>query len=169
MRKLLILLLCISSNLASAGETDKLLKVRNLYYQATENKKNLEEFENLLINVKDPDNTILGDIGMSFMLKAKYAWLPNYKMSYFNKGKDFLESAISNDPQNLELIFMRFCVQSNAPGFLFYSNNLRSDKAFILNTFNSIKDNDLKLRIINYMIEEKTDLTQSEINMLTKK
>ena len=121
-----------------------------------------------MVNFRNPDNTIFGYIGMSFMLKAKYAWLPNYKMEYFTKGKNFLESAISNDPNNVELKFMRFCVQNDTPSFLFYKRNLESDKSYIFKSFSSILDNDLKLRISNYMKVEKVQLTQAELNTLSR-
>ena len=166
MRTALIILLLILHNIALAGKPEDLLEVRKFYYLATESEKHLGEFDALLIKFQNPDNTILGYIGMSFMLRAKYAWLPNNKLSYFNQGKKYLESAIAKDPKNLELIFMRFCVQSNAPGFLFYSSNINSDKQFILKAFNSNLDEDLKLRIVNYMKEEKTELSPEEMNLL---
>ena len=168
MKPLLFLLLFISSSLTGFAKGDDLLEVRKSYYLAVESEANLKAFENILINYNNPDNTILGYIGMSFMLKAKYAWLPNYKMEYFTKGKNFLESAISNDPNNIELKFMRFCTQNNTPGFLLYKNNLASDKSYIIKSFSAILDNDLKLRISNYMLEEKIQLTDTDLKTLNK-
>ena len=122
----------------------------------------------MLINFNNPDNTILGYIGMSFMLKAKYAWLPNDKWEYFNKGKKFLESAISKDPNNIELKFMRFCIQNNTPSFLRYNKNLETDKWHIFKSFSGILDDDLKFRISNYMLVEKVKLTEAELKTLSK-
>ena len=95
MKIFLLILIFALPNLASFAKGDDMLEVRKAYYLAVDNEQSLKAFENLLINFKNPDNTILGYIGMSFMLKAKYAWLPNNKWEYFNKGKKFLESAIS--------------------------------------------------------------------------
>ena len=168
MKPLLFLLLFISSSHTVFAKNDDLIKVRKSYYLAVESEENLKAFENILINFNNPNNTILGYIGMSFMLKAKYAWLPNYKMEYFNKGKNFLESAISGDPNNVELKFMRFCIQNNTPSFLLYKKNLASDKSYIFKSFSAILDNDLKLRILKYMFEEKIQLTVAEIKTLNK-
>ena len=168
MKPLLFLLLFISSSHTGFAKEADLLEVRKSYYLAVESEVNLKAFENILINYNNPDNTILGYIGMSFMLKAKYAWLPNYKMEYFNKGKNFLESAISNDPNNIELKFMRFCTQNNTPSFLLYKNNLASDKWYIIKSFSAILDNDLKLRISNYMLEENIQLTETDLKILNK-
>ena len=168
MKTVLFLLLFVSPNFIVFSKGDDLIKVRESYYLAVEGEENLKAFENILINYSNPDNTILGYIGMSFMLKAKYAWLPNYKMEYFNKGKNFLESAISGDPNNVELKFMRFCIQNNTPSFLLYKKNLASDKSYIFKSFSAILDNDLKLRISKYMFEEKVQLTAAEIKTLNK-
>jgi hypothetical protein len=168
MKLLLFLLLFISVNPPVFAKGDDLIKVRKSYYLAVESEENLKEFENILINFSNPNNTILGYIGMSFMLKAKYAWLPNDKWEYFNKGKKFLESSISKDPNNIELKFMRFCIQNSTPSFLGYNKNLESDKTDIFKSFAAISDNDLKLRISNYMFEEKVKLTEAELKTLNK-
>lgn len=168
MKAFLFFILFMVPNLITFSKGDDLLEVRKAYYLAVDNEESLKAFEKILINFNNPDNTILGYIGMSFMLKAKYAWLPNHKMEYFNKGKNFLESAISNDPNNVELKFMRFCTQNNTPSFLLYKKNLASDKSYIFKSFSSILDNDLKLRISNYMAEEKIQLTETELKTLNK-
>ena len=164
------ILLCLMVFITSAGpafsEGDDLLKVRKYYYLAIDSEEKFKEFENILVNFNNPDNTILGYIGMSFMLKAKYAWLPNYKMDYFTKGKNFLESAISNDPNNVELKFMRFCVQNDTPSFLSYKKNLESDKRHLMKAIPTIRDNDLKEKIITYMLEKEIKLTEVELNLL---
>ena len=164
------ILLCLMVFITSAGpafpEGDDLLKVRKYYYLAIDSEEKFKEFENILVNFNNPDNTILGYIGMSFMLKAKYAWLPNYKMDYFTKGKNFLESAISNDPNNVELKFMRFCVQNDTPSFLSYKKNLESDKRHLMKAIPTIRDNDLKEKIITYMLEKEIKLTEAELNRL---
>ena len=168
MRLLLFLLLFISLNPTIFAKGDDLIEVRKSYYLAVESEESLKAFETMLINFSNPDNTILGYIGMSFMLKAKYAWLPNDKWAYFNKGKKFLESAISQDPSNIELKFMRFCIQNNTPSFLRYNKNLETDKWYIFKSFSGILDYDLKFRISNYMLVEKVKLTEAELKTLSK-
>ena len=166
MKILLCLMIFISSTGTAFPKGDDLMKVRKYYYLAIESEEKFKEFENILLKYSNPDNTILGYIGMSFMLKAKYAWLPNNKMEYFTKGKNFLESAISNDPNNVELKFMRFCVQNDTPRFLSYKMNLEKDKNFLIKTFSSMKDKDLKQKIFSYMLEKEIKLTEIELNKL---
>ena len=89
MKIFLLILIFALPNLASFAKGDDMLEVRKAYYLAVDNEQSLKAFENLLINFKNPDNTILGYIGMSFMLKAKYAWLPNINGSTLTKGRNF--------------------------------------------------------------------------------
>ena len=168
MKTFIVLLLFMAPSLAPFAKSGNLLDVRKAYYLAVDNEESLKAFETMLINFNNPDNTILGYIGMSFMLKAKYAWLPNDKWEYFNKGKKFLESAISKDPNNIELKFMRFCIQNNTPSFLRYNKNLETDKWHIFKSFSGILDDDLKFRISNYMLVEKVKLTEAELKTLSK-
>lgn len=166
MKIFLCLMIFITSTSAAFPKGDDLLKVRKYYYLAINSKEKFKDFENILVKYSNPDNTILGYIGMSFMLKAKYAWLPNYKMEYFTKGKNFLESAISNDPNNVELKFMRFCVQNDTPSFLSYKRNLENDKRYLMKSIPTMRDNDLKQKIINYMLEKEVKLTEAELSRL---
>ena len=48
-----------------------------------------------------------------------------------------LEKAISSDPNNLELRFLRYCVQINTPKFLNYNEDLKSDSLFITSQLES--------------------------------
>ena len=100
-----------------AGDKD-LLKVRDLYYRASANKEDAEIFHEYLIAKPEITTDLLsGYKGISYMIKANYSWNPYNKLSFFNKGKDLLDNAIGKDPSNVELRFLRYCVQANAPGF----------------------------------------------------
>jgi hypothetical protein len=82
---------------------------------------------------------------------AKFYYNPWKKLNSFNSGKIQLEAAIQNEPNNIELIFLRYMIQMNSPLFLHYNNNMASDKKNLLLSINNIKDQDLKFRISNYL------------------
>ena len=63
-----------------------------------------------------------------------------------------LEKAIVSDPKNVEIRFMRFCVQTNAPYFLGYNNNISSDKLAIIKAWSPLSDLDLKEKIRKFML-----------------
>ena len=84
-------------------------------------------------------------VGNFFM--AKHAVNPLSKYSYFNKGKKALDNAVSKDPNNLEIRFMRYISQEQTPAFLGYNKDLKNDKTFILAEYKKSKDEDLNKRI----------------------
>jgi hypothetical protein len=152
---LLIITLFLTGRLCLAVNGD-LQRTRELYYKASANKGDAELFSTFLSSSPDVEKTLLsGYRGMSYMIKANYSWNPYNKLSFFNKGKDLLDEAIQKDPANIELRFLRFCVQTNAPAFLGYSGMIGQDKAVILSGYPLSKDNDLKNRIRNYLVSSK--------------
>lgn len=60
------------------------------------------------------------------------------KLEYFNRGKDNLEKAVTLKPLDAEIRFLRLATQLNAPGFLGYTGNIKSDKSIIFTTLNSV-------------------------------
>jgi hypothetical protein len=98
---------------------------------------------------------------------AKHVMSPYKKINYFKTGKDVLEQAIQKEPLNVELRFIRFSIQCNAPKFLDYHSNINGDKVLLLKAVKTIKDVDLKKRITKFLLNsgevnnaEKTSLQQ---------
>lgn len=152
MRYLFFLILMSSRIFCMAGEGD-LLHVRNLYYKASANRDDAEAFNTFLTASPNIHTSLLeGYRGMCYMIRANHSWNPYNKLSFFNKGKDLLDGSIQKAPQNMELRFLRFCVQTNAPGFLGYSGKIAEDKALILSLYGTCEDADLKSRVRNYLM-----------------
>lgn len=86
------------------------------------------------------------------MASAKFKTFPLAKYQAFLEGKNLLEESVALDKQNPEIRFVRFVIQSNLPSFLFYSQNIIEDKAFITKALPVLKttDPDLHQRIVNY-------------------
>lgn len=130
----------------------EIVAVRTQYYKAADDKDEARQF---LIDMetvnKKSDPLLLGYKAMAHMLQAKHSWNPYHKIDQFNSGKELLELAIANRPENSELRFLRFCIQSNAPFFLGYADKLEEDKKLILSQWFALKDVDLRKRIADYM------------------
>ncbi|MBA3680083.1 MAG: hypothetical protein H0W73_02685 [Bacteroidetes bacterium] len=151
-----LLLILIVPLFINAKDTD-IIKLRDLYYKASTNRAQAEVFFNTISSFSAIDKSLIeGYKGMSFMIKANFDFNPYYKLSYFVKGKGFLDDAITGDPENIELRFLRFCVQTNAPGFLGYSGKITEDKIVIKKYYPTLEDVDLKKRIKDYMINSKS-------------
>jgi len=129
-----------------------LAQIRAAYYSAAQKEISADAFAKKLEDVNEQSSAVmLAYKSMALVLEARDAFNPYTKMSSFNKGKAMLENAVNKSPDNVEVRFLRFCVQSNAPFFLGYSGNIADDKAVILNKWSALRDEDLKQKIKEFM------------------
>lgn len=161
---MLLILLHFLMPLNVLTDTD-ILKVRTQYYLAIESEKEARVLESLLGEIKPKTTTLLGYEGASKMLMAKHVFMPNQKFSYFNKGKEILEGAITKEAGNIELVFLRFGIQSTCPSFLKYNQSLEKDRKMLITEVKNLKDRDLKNRILTYLIT-KSNLTDAERSLI---
>ena len=130
-----------------------LAHIRALFFQSVTNKASVDQSFLLLKNVTVKDDPVLfGYKAMSYIMMAKHAVNPVNKYRYFKIGKNQLEEAIRMDVNSIELRFIRLTVQTNVPSFLAYNAEIVTDKEFILKSIHSMKEEDLKIKIANYLI-----------------
>ncbi len=136
----------------AAGAEWNMVAIRDLYYQAAASKADSDKFKAALNAIPNPNTSIKGYIAVSHMIEAKHLFNPTSKLSAFNNGKTLLENTIKNDPENLELRFLRIGVQTNTPSFLGYSSQIEGDKKMILSKYALLTDADLKRRVRDFML-----------------
>lgn len=131
MRFILVLtLFCLSSRIAFSSELEE---VRKAFYRASFEQEACERIYNKIKDRNyDQQPLLLGYQGVYQAIMAKYLWNPFSKWWYFHSGVEQLETAIARDGDNIELIFLRFSVQTNCPDFLGYNSKIESDKEFII-------------------------------------
>jgi len=105
-----------------------------------------QEFLELMEEHKDENPTAMGYYALATMLQAKRFSNPFTKLSYFNKGKKILEATIAANPENAELRFLRFAVQSEVPAILLYFSEIEEDQEVLDNHLEQEEDG-LALRI----------------------
>ena len=156
MRKLTVFLLLIIAGVLQV-EAASIAEVRSLYLQAAEQEEQCEKLSTISIPNESADASAMrGYKAAATMMMAKYVFNPLAKISYFRKGKKMLENAILADGRNVELRFLRFTIQTNAPSFLGYNQNINSDKRYLVQTLPSVKDPALKTMITAYLKNQKT-------------
>lgn len=129
-----------------------LIAVRRLFYAASQNNAKTDSLLRYIDHMEDVKSPISrGYRGMYYMLKARYSYNPVSKLSSFSKGRKLLEGAITSDPANVELRFLRLSVQLNAPSFLDYNDDIEQDKKTIVSLYRGVTDDDLRARILNFM------------------
>lgn len=143
-------------------------EVHLLYQKAALEEKDCRKLIELLKPYDENNNPLLlGYKASATMLMAKHAFNPISKLKYFTEGKGMLENAIAADVENVELRLLRFFAQTNIPSFLGYSDNIRSDKKFILKSVPKITNINLKKYIVS-SLEGSENLSEEEIQELKK-
>ena len=149
--KQLCLYIILFISFSSFAKTPSLTQVRSLYEQAANDEKACRELLEWLKPYNESNNPLLyGYRAASTMMMANYVFNPFSKLSYFNKGKKMLGTAINADGKNVELRFIRFGVQTNVPSFLGYNNYVERDKIFLKQSIPGIEDQNLKNMIVSY-------------------
>lgn len=78
---------------------------------------------------------------------------PARKITYFRRGKALIADAVSLEPGNFEIRFLRFAIQSKAPAFLDYSQFINEDKRFLLANLSAGRKAVANNRFFNMMLE----------------
>jgi hypothetical protein len=150
-----------NSGIKTYVDSTTLNQIRKIYYQAVEDEGKIDVLSEL-IKEKFSQNpgtyppVILAYYGSLDALRAKHAFWPFSKMSYLSSSMNILKKAISEDPNNLEIRFIRFSILDHVPGFLGYGDELNSDLQVILkllaeNNFEHL-EGDIQKGIIEYML-----------------
>ena len=74
---------------------------------------------------------------IAILLQSKFSINPIDKLKLFGEGKEQLEKVISQYPKDIELRFLRFCVQDGTPAILDYKLNIEEDSQFIKNNIST--------------------------------
>ncbi|KGE12774.1 hypothetical protein [Sphingobacterium deserti] len=85
------------------------------------------------------------------MFMARHTGNPIKKMSYFKDGKKMLEKQIANNPNNVELRYIRLCIQYYIPSYLGYRDNIEEDKDFLMNNLYKLNDKEAKELLYTYL------------------
>jgi hypothetical protein len=92
--------------------------------------------------------------GASRMVGAKHLFFPTDKLSTFRKGKVLIEEAVKKEPNSIEIRYLRYSIQLESPSFLSYRQNLSEDRKFLIDHYKEVRDNELKLRLKDFLIKE---------------
>jgi len=143
-------------------------EVRNLYKQAVVSESAaLSLFSNLTGITKDDDKVLVSYKGALTAITAKYEKEIKPKKELFKNGVYLIEYAIEEDPDNIEIRFVRLSVQQNIPKFLKYKMNIEEDKTFLLERINDLNNKELKSYIEDYILYSK-NFTEQEKNVISQ-
>lgn len=148
----------------SNPSTETINKIRKLFYEAVESEEKLEELEkffnkNFTERALIYHPILLAYTGAIDALKAKHAFNPFTKFSKVVSSLNILERAVSREPNNLEIRFIRFSILHNLPGFLGYSKERNDDICVIVDQLEKkdyiLYDPKLQKNVIEFMLDSK--------------
>jgi len=141
---------------------------RTAYAEAAKKESAVKTLETL-INQEDKDSAIvLGYQGALQALKGNYTFFPTMKLSYFWSASGYFEQALKLEPQNVEVLFLRFTVECGVPAIMSYALHLSSDRKKIVELLPKSKlEKSFKKAMIDFMLES-GKCTEEEIEILRK-
>ena len=144
--------------------------LRRHYELAAADKVAGEKFYQLLADYKDRDALVLAYKGASEAIRARDASMFN-KLTYVQDAAKTFEQAVSIDPQNPEIRFLRFSVESNLPAFLGLSKHVDEDKEMLLNAALSHPKSGLDaeaFRTVRDFLVERGHVSEGDAQRLSK-
>ncbi len=124
------------------GFSQDLDSFRIQYEKAVEDKaicKTLIQKLRLKQERKEIKSVELAYLGALETIWAKHVFNPFSKLKTFKKGKEKIEAAIKQAPNDIEIYYLRLSVQKNAPSFLGYNDNINEDTEFLKEHRHQIK------------------------------
>jgi hypothetical protein len=144
--------------------------LRRHYEQAAADKAAGEKFYKLLVDYQERDALVLGYKAASEAIRARDASMFN-KLTYVQDAAKTFEQAVGLDPQNPEIRFLRFSVESNLPAFLGLSKHVDEDKEILLNATLNYPGTGLDaeaFRTVRGFLVERGHVSEDEAQRLNK-
>ncbi|WP_295767919.1 hypothetical protein [uncultured Mucilaginibacter sp.] len=133
--------------------------IRKQLILALEKKSLTDSLYNILSAEKNKSALNICYLGVVQALKAKHAWNPYFKVKYLNDAEKTLQKAVTAQPDNIEIRFMRFSIEHNVPGFLGYNKHLVADREEMIKQLNrkhyTTADESVVRTIIKFLIDSK--------------
>lgn len=143
-----LLLLLSYPTLASVDQ------LRELYWRATDDFA-IKFFYQRATMETGKDAVTLAYLGVATAMQAQVTSSIPDKIKYFNDGKSKIEEAVSKDPTNMEVRFLRFSIQSEVPAILGYNNQVDEDFNLILKNLQGgqfVPSRTFCIRMKNFML-----------------
>lgn len=105
--------------------------LRRHYERAAADKSAGAKFYELMSGYGEQNALVLAYKGAAEAIRARDASMLN-KLGYVQEAARTFEQAVRLDPDNAEIRFLRFSVESNLPAFLGLSKHVDEDRDFLL-------------------------------------
>jgi hypothetical protein len=143
--------------------------IRTEFNAVVKNPDDSRNFYDYLKNFDNPPSTVKAYQAVSEALLAQVVWNPFNKLSQVMKYDKQMESVVSEDPDNVEIRFLRLAIEYNLPSFLGMSTHIEEDTQVIIQNISSISsmqlDKSFGRYIFNFLAQAKL-CSDEEINLM---
>ena len=115
------------------AQTNNLDQIRKTYLESAKSEENIQKLISKCEDYKSKNNSIIYAYrAVADLMLIKYKYNPFYKLKLFTEHSRKLDLIVKNNFNNIEIRFLRYCVQKQTPRFLGYYDNLELDYQFII-------------------------------------
>ena len=115
------------------AQTNNLDQIRKSYLESAQSEENINKLISTCEEYKfKNDSIIYAYRTVADLMLIKYKYNPLYKLKLFTEYSRKLDLIVTNNFKNIEIRFLRYCVQKQTPRFLGYYDNLELDYQFII-------------------------------------
>tara|TARA_B100001115_G_C15809634_1_gene401278 strand:- start:355 stop:819 length:465 start_codon:yes stop_codon:yes gene_type:complete len=152
--KIILILMFFSLKLYSQINTD-MSEIRLLYVKSASEYKSCLKLDSITKQFSKDKFPILYSYNISSsILSCNHIKNPIKKFAIFKQKSKDLDNIIIENPNSIEIRFLRYMLQSNAPKFLGYDTKIDSDYNFVLDNLNRV-DTSLKEFIYSLINKQK--------------
>ncbi|MEQ8905476.1 hypothetical protein [Ekhidna sp.] len=167
--KTLISVLLLLSAPYLFGQT--LNDIRSEFSAVVQNPEESRRFYDYLKKIENPPSTVKAYQAVSEALLAQVVWNPFNKLAQVMKYDKQMENAVTEDPDNVEIRFLRLAIEFNLPSFLGMSTHIEEDTQRIIQNMSSINSMQLDKsygRYIFHFLSQSELCTDEEIYLLQR-
>jgi hypothetical protein len=143
--------------------------IRETFFGLTHNSDQAPEFHAYLLSLDQDHPIVVGYRGATEALLTKHTWSPIEKFRFLQRAEKSLNMAVTMSPDNVEVRFIRYAVETHIPRFLGFSDHLEEDESFLALQLNHMSHLELDMEMKTYILDflrEKSKLTESQLNEL---
>jgi hypothetical protein len=115
------------------AQINNLDQIRKTYLESAKSEENIQKLISTCEDYKSKNDSIIYAYRtVADLMLIKYKYNPFYKLKLFTEYSRKLDLIVKNNFNNIEIRFLRYCVQKQTPRFLGYNDNLELDYQFII-------------------------------------
>ena len=115
------------------AQINNLDQIRKTYLESAKSEENIQKLISKCEDYKSKNDSIIYAYRtVADLMLIKYKYNPFYKLKLFTEHSRKLDLIVKNNFNNIEIRFLRYCVQKQTPRFLGYNDNLELDYQFII-------------------------------------